>query len=148
MHEELNEQIRQHTGGARDLSDAVHGYLREVVADASVLGIGLEYARVYPAEAKIEIELVGVPGLQVSWEPRSGWYYQTQQAGTYYRVSREADAASRVPDAETVAAWLQLIDSGELQGHDDRPDPLDPQDQALVERLATIGAGQDPYTPG
>ena len=44
--------------------------------------------------------------------------------------------------------WERVLATGDRTGHVEQPMPLDPDDDALVERLATFGQGTDPHTPG
>ncbi|QUH02454.1 hypothetical protein HUO13_18065 [Saccharopolyspora erythraea] len=146
--QQLNEQVRERTQGQRELTDVVASYLAAVRDAAGMLGLDFEGSRSGAESPSIEIELGGVPGVLVFWTPYRGWGYRDEHGEHFYRVGIESDAASLVPDAEVVSAWLRVLDSGDLEGHQDAPEALHPGDPALVERLATLGAGEDPHAPG
>lgn len=146
-HEVLDQQIRERTREKMSLASAVVGYLDEVRAGAEVLEVPVSNSRAITSEARLEVELDQAPDLRVGWTPYQGWYYRTGQGDAYFRVGSEADAASLMPEASAVAVWLQLLSTGNRDGHADAPEELDPEDQALVERLVTFGGGADPHAP-
>lgn len=146
-HDVLDQQVRQRTRDEMNLASAILGYLDEVRSGAEVLRIPLSKARAVTSEARLEVELDQAPDLQVGWTPGRGWYYRTDRGEVYYRVGSETDVASLVPEASNVVAWLQLLSTGNRDGHSDAPEELDPEDQALVERLVTWGGGTDPHSP-
>lgn len=146
-HEVLDQQVRERTGDEMNLASAIVGYLGEVRASAEVLQVPLSNARAVTSEARLEVELEHAPDLQVGWTPYRGWYHRTGGKDLYYRVGSESDVASLVPEASNVAVWLRLLSKGNRDGHSDAPEELDPEDQALVERLVTLGGGDDPHSP-
>lgn len=146
-HDVLDHEVRERTHGKMDLASVIVGYLEEVRAGAEVLGIPLSNAQAATSEVRLDVELSQAPGLQVGWTPYQGWYFRAENGGVHYRVGSETDAASLVPEASSVAAWLRLLSAGNRDGHADEPEHLDPDDQALVERLVTFGGGVDPHSP-
>ncbi|WP_243794381.1 DUF6292 family protein [Saccharopolyspora gloriosae] len=146
-HEVLDQQVRERTREKMSLASTIVGYLDEVRAAAEVLEIPVSNSKAVTSEARLEVELDHAPDLRVGWTPYQGWYYRTDQDDVYYRVGSETDAASLMPEASAVAGWLQLLSTGNRDGHADAPEELDPEDQALVERLVTFGGGADPHSP-
>lgn len=147
----LDERLRTYTQGHMGLALVLSGYLDEVRHAASVLGVELQNTRFDQARARIEIGLVEAPDLLVYWTPLRGWAFEHGDQGSWvasYRVGSETDVASAVPDAGVVAAWLRVLANGDRVGHGDPPEALDALDEALVDRLTTLGVGSDPHSPG
>lgn len=145
--EVLDQQVRGRTRDRLSLASAILGYLDEVRSGADVLEVPISNARAVTSEARLEVDLERAPDLHVGWTPYQGWYFRTGQGDVCFRVGSETDAASLVPEASTVAVWLQLLSRGNRDGHADAPEELDPEDQALVERLVTFGGGTSRLSP-
>ncbi|RRO16986.1 hypothetical protein EIL87_11950 [Saccharopolyspora rhizosphaerae] len=139
--------MRDRTAGRFGVLDAMARYLDDVRAAARAMEIELDTARLDPQRMTLEIAVQRAPEISVEWSPYLGWSFSAG-GGRYYRVGREADAASMLPDPDEAAGWLAVLATGDRTGHAEQPMPLDPEDDTLVERLVTHGQGLDPHTPG
>jgi hypothetical protein len=146
----LDTLLRRRTNDGIGLASAVSGYLDEVRRMAAVAGVELDTARYDRSRTRIEIVPAAAPDILVRWTPDVGWSFSYSddqgERRVYYRVGRETDAASIIPDADNVGAWLAVLVDGNRDGHTDQPEPLHPQDEALIERLRTFGAGSNRIT--
>lgn len=143
----LDRHVRDRTEGRLGTVDAMAGYLDDVRTAARAMEIELDTARLDRQRMTVEIVVSGAPEISVEWTPYLGWSF-SEEGRRYYRVGQEADAASLLPDPDEAAGWLGVLATGDRTGHVEQPMPLDPDDDALVERLATFGHGTDPHTPG
>ncbi|MBA8824809.1 hypothetical protein FHX42_002156 [Saccharopolyspora lacisalsi] len=146
----LDTQLRQHSRNTFGLDTALSGYLEAIRRATNVLELELTSASANHVDGRIELTLRAAPNVNIEWTPHRGWVLVCpgDPQRYYYRVGSEADAASVMPDPETVASWLLLVSEGNRDGHHESPEPLDPGDNALLDRMYTFGSGRDPYTPG
>lgn len=143
----LNESLLAHTGDKLGLRDAAEGYCQAVRAAATAIAVALSESDVADDGAHVSVRLATQPELAVEWTPAVGWYLDTEDGNRAYRVAQEADAAGVVPDPDTVAAWLAVLASGDRSGHAESPEWLSADDPALLELLATRGAGHTSRGP-
>lgn len=143
----LEVRVRDRTDGRIGAVDAMAGYLDNVRQAARAMEIELDTARLDRQRMTIEIAVSEAPEISVEWTPYLGWSF-SGEGGRYFRVGREADAASLLPDPDEAAGWLGVLATGDRTGHAEQPMPLDPEDDTVIERLVTCGRGTDPHTPG
>nr|WP_310278503.1 DUF6292 family protein [Haloactinomyces albus] len=145
--EVLNESLLAHTGRKLGLREATEGYAQDIRATAEELAVALAEVDVADDGGRISVRLVVQPELTVGWTPTVGWYLDTEDGNRAYRVTREADSAGVVPAPDTVAAWLSVLAAGDRSGHAESPEELSADDPALLELLATHGAGHPSSGP-
>lgn len=137
----LNEALLARTGGQIGLGGVVEAYSRAIGDAARILDLPLSGVEVDGRSGRIAIRLPEQPALAVSWTPATGWWWDAENGDRMYRVTNEADAAGVVPSPETVAAWLQVVATGDRSGHSRPPDELTAEDGALLDLLVTCGTG-------
>jgi hypothetical protein len=135
----LNEALLERTGGQVGLHQVVEAYAQAIRDSAGILDLPLSGVDADGTTGRISILLPEQP-LSITWTPVTGWGWDTG-GGTRYRVTREADAAGIVPSPETVAAWIQVISTGDRSGHVDPPEELAAEDGALLDLLVSYGTG-------
>ncbi len=145
-YESLDVEVRSRSNGRLTMADTVTGYLEDVRHAAGIMQVEFDAANVDQQRAVVELAMTGVPDVRVNWSPYLGWCFAGGDGVWLYRVGVESDAASLVPDPDEVAGWLRVLAAGERTGHHDPPTPLDPHDEALIDRLLTFGTGADPYS--
>lgn len=136
----LNKALLERTDGRVGLHQVVEAYAGAIQDSARILNLPLSGVEADGTTGRISI-LVPEQPLSITWTPVTGWGWDTGDGTTMYRVTREADAAGIVPSPETVAAWIQVISTGDRSGHVEPPEELTAEDGALLDLLVSYGTG-------
>lgn len=144
----VDEALRAYAEGKTTLVDAVHGYAASVREAADVLGIELAGLDIDTAAdpARLVLSLGVAPELRIEWNLALGWFHTPAPTAGLglgepheitYRAGDERDAANLVPDADVVAAWLDVLAAGDRSGHQEPPKRPAPDDRNLLAQLAS-----------